>query len=67
MMYRAKCTKIVADVENMYNTNKNHIVKDERDYYIEVNTEDEAEIIEKMNKLQREFSELKLKLIDLQG
>lgn len=66
MVYRAKCTKIYSDVEDIYNTNKNHIVKDQSDYYIEVETENEAEIIEKMNKLQKEFSELKLKLIGLQ-
>lgn len=54
MKYRAKCTKIVSLVETIYNTNNHKLVKDAKDIYIEVNFEDEAELIEKLNKHEAE-------------
>lgn len=64
MYYRAKCTKIVSTIESIFNTNKYHLVKDAKDYYIELPDEDLAEKVEQMNKLQEQFVKLELELID---
>lgn len=64
MYYRAKCTKIVSTIENIFNTNKYHLVKDAKDCYIELPGEDLAEKVEQMNKLKEQFVKLKLELID---
>lgn len=58
MVYRAKITKIRAWIENHYNTCAFHIVKDMQDAYIELPNEDEAELIEELNRLQTKKEEL---------
>lgn len=63
MKYRAKITAIQTWVENHYNTNTHHIVSDEKDKYIEVNSEDEAEALETLNQLRVEERKLKLHII----
>ena len=55
MVYRAKITRIQSWIEDHYNTNRYHLVKDAKDVYIEVEDEDEAEHLEQMNKKQEEL------------
>ena len=59
MVYRAKITKIQAWVESNYNMNAYTFVRDAKDGYIEVKDEDEAELLENMNRLEEQ--QLKLK------
>ena len=59
MVYRAKITKIQSWVENHYNINAYTMVRDAKDVYIEVKDEDEAELLEEMNRLEEQ--QLKLK------
>ena len=54
MVYRAKITRILSTIETLYNLNKYTIVTDNKDSYIEVDNEDEAELIERLNKLEKE-------------
>lgn len=61
MMYRAKITNIQSWIEDHYNTNLYHLVKDAKDVYIEVRDEDEAEHLEQMNKKQDELLKLQNK------
>lgn len=63
MKYRAKITAIQTWVENNYNTCSHHIVKDEKDKYIEVDSEEEAEALETLNQLRVEERKLKLHII----
>lgn len=55
MIYRAKITKIQSWVEEHYNINAYTIVRDQRDVYIEVKDEDEAELLESINRKQQEL------------
>ena len=64
MVYRAKITRIFSTIENIYNLRKYNVVRDSKDSYIEVRTEEEAEIIEKMNKLKTEFDKLHIVLLE---
>lgn len=59
MVYRAKITKIQSWVESNYNMNAYTFVRDAKDVYIEVKDEDEAELLENMNRLEEQ--QLKLK------
>ena len=59
MVYRAKITKIQSWVEQHYNINLYHLVRDAKDVYIEVDDEDEAELLESINKKQEEMLSLK--------
>lgn len=52
MKYRAKFTRILSTIENLYNFKKHNVVRDSKDAYIEVDTEDEAEVIEELNRLE---------------
>lgn len=54
MVYRAKITRIFSTIESYYNLKDYAIVYDNKDAYIEVGNEDEAELIEKLNKLETE-------------
>lgn len=58
MLYRAKITKIQAWVENNYNMNAYTFVHDAKDVYIEVKDEDEAELLENMNRLEEQQAKL---------
>ena len=54
MKYRAKCTYCMCQVMNVYpNRRKYPMPKDDFDIYIEVDTEEEAECIESINKLMQ--------------
>ena len=64
MVYRAKITRIFSTIENIYNLRKYNVVRDSKDSYIEVRTEEEAEIIEKMNNLKTEFDKLHIVLLE---
>lgn len=59
MVYRAKITKIQSWVESNYNMNAYTFVRDKRDVYIEVEDEDEAELLEKINRLEEQQLEMK--------
>lgn len=59
MFYRAKITKIQSWVENHYNINAYSTVCDAKDVYIEVKNEDEAELLESINRKQEELLGLK--------
>ena len=59
MVYRVKITKIQSWVERNYNINAYNFVRDKKDVYIEVKDEDEAELLENMNRLEEQ--QLKLK------
>lgn len=65
MVYRAKITKIQAWVEDHYNTNLYNLVKDAKDVYIEVGNEEEAYLLEVINKKTKELIDLKNKLTEL--
>lgn len=49
MVYRAKITHIQSWIEENYNLNEHPIVRDARDSYIEVDSEEEAESIARIN------------------
>lgn len=58
MVYRAKITKIQGWVEDHYNLNAYTIVRDAKDVYIEVYDEDEAELLEMLNRYQGQWLRL---------
>lgn len=58
MVYRAKITKIQSWVENYYNLNYYTTVRDAKDVYIEVMDEDEAELLETLNRNQEQWLQL---------
>lgn len=64
MKYRARITRILSSVESIYQL-RGHVVNDMKDAYLEVDTEEEADIIERMNTLKTEFDKLRIKLICL--
>lgn len=64
MVYRAKITKIQAWVETNYNINAYTMVHDAKDVYIEVKDEDEAELLESINRKQEELLLLKAQWYD---
>ena len=64
MKYRARITRILSSVENIYEL-RGHVVNDMKDAYLEVDTEQEADIIERMNTLKTEFDKLRIQLICL--
>ena len=49
MKYRAKITNIVPQIRNIKKYATRYICRDTQDLYIEVETEDEAELIEELN------------------
>ena len=63
MVYIAKITRIWSTIETYYNLKNYSIVYDAKDAYIEVDNEDEAELIERLNKLEIERSNTLLTLI----
>ena len=64
MVYRTKITKIQAWVETNYNINAYTMVRDAKDVYIEVKDEDEAELLESINRKQEELLLLKAQWYD---
>lgn len=65
MVYRAKITKIVSYIDTVYSLNRYNRVKDSKDIYIEVPTENEAELIELINETQTKLFLQKMRLEDL--
>lgn len=61
MVYRAKITKIQSWVEKHYNMNNYRMVRDAKDVYIEVGDENEAELLECINRKEEELLLLKAK------
>lgn len=49
MKYRAKITNIVPQIRNISKYAIGYICRDTQDLYIEVDTEEEAELIEELN------------------
>ena len=60
MVYRAKITKIQNWVENHYDFNAYTTVRDAKDVYIEVKDEDEAELLESINRKQEELLKMQM-------
>lgn len=65
MMYRAKVTKIINIVENHINCNTILYVHDQKNTYMEVRSEELAEVLESLNNCKEKEIELinKLKYI----
>lgn len=64
MMYPAKITKIQSWVESNYNLNAYANYHDQKDVYIEVSNEDEAELLEAINYAEERTEQLKRRLIE---
>ena len=56
-------TRILSTIESLYNLKQYTIVSDNKDSYIEVDNEEEAELIERLNKLEIERMNTYLTLI----
>ena len=65
MVYRAKITSIVSFIESNLNLNRFPIMKDLKDIYVEVESEELAECIEKLNKIINETNMLKIRFYNL--
>lgn len=65
MMYRAKCTNCLSQLKNLKAYEKAYICADSNDIYIEVDTEEEAEKIEQLNKAMNKSLYIYNELIDL--
>lgn len=65
MKYRAKCTNIVSQIKNITAYSKSYICHDAKDHYIEVDTEDEAELIEELNEEMTQALKTYKKLMSL--
>lgn len=65
MVYRAKITSIISFIESNLNFKKFPIRKDLKDTYVEVESEDLAECIEKLNKIVNETNMLKIRFYNL--
>lgn len=59
MMYLAKCTTIVSWVKAHYDITHNHIKRGATDYYVEVDTPEEAQILEAINERTRDLRNYK--------
>lgn len=66
MKHRAKMTYCIPQMMNVYENGKAPICKDEKDTYIEVDTEEEAELIEEINDHFQQALQLYKQLIKLQ-
>ena len=65
MVYRAKITSIVSFIESNLSLNRFPIMKDLKDIYVEVESEELAECIEKLNKIINETNMLKIRFYNL--
>lgn len=64
MVYRAKITNIIDLVEDYINIDLFTQVRDTKDLYIEVKSEELAEILESLNKCKGQELEIKSRLND---
>ena len=66
MNHRAKMTYCIPQMMNVYENGKAYVCKDAKDTYIEVNTQEEAELIEEINDHFQQALQLYKQLIKLQ-
>ena len=64
MKYRAKITNIISQIRNVKLYTNRYIARDTTDSYIEVNTEEEAELIEELNYTIDKATRIYTKLIE---
>lgn len=67
MVYRAKITRIWSTIESYYNLKNYNIVRDTKDSYIEVDNEEEADLIEQLNRLETERCKTLMTLIEIRN
>lgn len=65
MKYRAKITNIIPQIKNVKKYEHAYILHDATDNYIEVDTEEEAELIEEMNYTYRKAYLIYKELINI--
>lgn len=65
MKYRAKVTSITSWVQEYLNSDKDQLVRDAKDRYIEVDSEDLAEQLEELNKLRNQERAAKQNILKL--
>lgn len=65
MKYRAKCTNCISQVMNAYNINKYPILRDARDFYVEVDSEYQAELIEELDKHMKEAVKIYTTIVNI--
>lgn len=65
MKYRAKITDCRQTIGSIYDLYDGKVRKDKYDEWLEVDTEEEAEIIEEINRLQAKAKELYTRLFDI--
>lgn len=62
MKYRAKVTQIPSHTTDIHYLYNRQFVTDKTDIYIEVESEEEAELIEEINELSKELTRKRLQL-----
>lgn len=65
MMYRAKCTGCISQVMNTYDLHRHPILRDKRDFYIDVFTEREAELIEELSDVSERATQIYMALLHM--
>lgn len=65
MKYRAQITKVIPLIRNLKKYENAHILFDAHEAYIEVDTEEEAELIEEMNRTQKKVYLIYKELINI--
>lgn len=65
MKYRAKVTWIEQEVREYYKDTKLYFARDTCDVYAEVDTSEEADCLERMNKAEYEKTKAELELLQL--
>lgn len=65
MKYRAKCTNCISQLLNITKYKDAFFCKDASNRYIEVDSEEEADLIEEINKQKGELTKLYERLIKL--
>ena len=63
MVYRAKITEIQTWVEEHFYNYKNRVVRDAKDVYIEVDSEQTADLLEQLNYTRSQERRLQLTII----
>ena len=63
MVYRAKITKIQTWVEKHFYNYKNRVVRDAKDVYIEVDSEQTADLLEKLNDTRSQERSLQITIL----
>lgn len=66
-MYRAECTNCISQVANIYDTKKHPIVKEGKLCMIDVETEEEKLLIERMNRFYSLIFGVYSRLVELKS